>query len=61
MVGSGALMGGFGSEITGGNFWDGVRNGVISSGLNHLMHRSTQIPGGNPETPMTMKDFFRRF
>ncbi len=37
-----ALAGGFGggiaSEISGGNFWDGFRNGLISAGLNHAAH-----------------------
>ncbi len=26
------------SELAGGNFWDGFRQGVITSGLNHLAH-----------------------
>ncbi|MGI5914625.1 MAG: hypothetical protein ACOX5K_07915 [Bacteroidales bacterium] len=38
MVGGGALSGGTGSELAGGNFWDGFRNGAISSGLNHGIH-----------------------
>ncbi len=38
MIGSGALSGGIGSEISGGSFWDGVRNGAISAGLNHVAH-----------------------
>lgn len=29
---------GIGSELSGGSFWDGVRDGVISSGLNHTAH-----------------------
>jgi len=37
-VGAGALAGGVGAEIMGGNFWDGARNGAISAGLNHAYH-----------------------
>jgi hypothetical protein len=37
-VSSGAVAGGVGAEISGGNFWDGARNGAISAGLNHAMH-----------------------
>lgn len=38
IIGGGALAGGIGSEIAGGNFWDGFRNGAISSSLNHILH-----------------------
>jgi len=38
IVGSGILAGGIGAEISGGNFWDGARNGAISAGLNHAIH-----------------------
>lgn len=38
IVGSGAISGGVGAEIAGGDFWDGFRNGAISSGLNHGIH-----------------------
>ena len=34
----GSLAGGLGATIAGGNFWDGVRNGAISAGLNHGCH-----------------------
>ncbi|OYT15853.1 MAG: hypothetical protein B7C24_10835, partial [Bacteroidetes bacterium 4572_77] len=37
-VTSGGLAGGVGAEIMGGDFWDGVRNGTISAGLNHAIH-----------------------
>lgn len=37
-IGGGALAGGISSSISGGNFWDGFRNGAISSGLNHGVH-----------------------
>ncbi|WP_418122352.1 RHS repeat-associated core domain-containing protein [Chryseobacterium sp. PTM-20240506] len=35
----GALAGGIGSELTGGNFWQGAVIGGIVAGLNHAMHR----------------------
>ncbi len=38
MIGSGSISGGIGAEIGGGDFWDGFRNGAISSGLNHGIH-----------------------
>ena len=31
-------MGGVGSSLTGGNFWQGAVTGVFVSGLNHAMH-----------------------
>ncbi len=38
MIASGGLSGGISSSIAGGNFWDGARQGIITSGLNHLAH-----------------------
>jgi len=38
MIGGGALAGGIGAKIAGGDFWDGARNGAISAGLNHGIH-----------------------
>ncbi|WP_449400486.1 RHS repeat domain-containing protein [Chryseobacterium wanjuense] len=35
---SGGLSGGFSSTIAGGNFWDGLKQGVLVVGLNHLGH-----------------------
>lgn len=35
---AGSLSGGVGSVISGGKFWDGFRNGAISSSLNHVAH-----------------------
>ena len=37
-VAAGALSGGITAKIAGGDFWEGVCNGLISSGLNHAMH-----------------------
>ena len=38
MIASGGLGGGISSTIAGGNFWDGFRQGIITSGLNHVAH-----------------------
>lgn len=35
---SGAISGGAGAALAGGNFWQGAVTGLIVSGLNHLMH-----------------------
>ncbi|WP_179078018.1 RHS repeat-associated core domain-containing protein [Chryseobacterium sp. RU37D] len=35
---SGAVLGGVGSELSGGNFWQGALIGGIVAGLNHTMH-----------------------
>jgi hypothetical protein len=38
MIAGGGLSGGISSVIAGGNFWAGARQGIITSGLNHLGH-----------------------
>ncbi|MET3037582.1 RHS repeat-associated core domain-containing protein [Chryseobacterium sp. NRRL B-14859] len=38
MVLSGAVMGGVGAELTGGNFWQGALVGGVVAGLNHYFH-----------------------
>ncbi|WP_414846215.1 RHS repeat-associated core domain-containing protein [Chryseobacterium sp. IT-36CA2] len=38
MLVSGGLSGGISAAIAGGNFWQGFRQGLITSGLNHLGH-----------------------
>ncbi|MCJ7933844.1 MAG: hypothetical protein MUW56_09460 [Chryseobacterium sp.] len=35
---SGMVLGGVGSELTGGNFWQGALIGGVVAGLNHTMH-----------------------
>lgn len=37
----GALSGGVGSELTGGNFWQGAVVGGIVAGLNHTLHNNS--------------------
>ncbi len=38
MIAGGGLSGGISSTIPGGDFWQGMRQGLIVSGLNHVMH-----------------------
>lgn len=37
-VAFGAVSGGVGSSLSGGNFWEGALIGGIVAGLNHAMH-----------------------
>lgn len=37
-IASAGLAGGITSELSGGEFWDGARNGLISASLNHVAH-----------------------
>ena len=47
---SGAAAGGLASLAGGGNFWDGVKTGAITVGLNHLGH-SLEMGGDPPGDP----------
>ena len=38
MITTGGLSGGISAIIAGGKFWDGFRQGIITSGLNHVAH-----------------------
>ncbi len=38
MIAGGGLSGGISSTIAGGDFWQGMRQGLITSGLNHATH-----------------------
>ena len=38
LVATGSLSGGVSASMAGGDFWDGVCNGLICAGLNHAMH-----------------------
>ena len=38
MIAGGGISGGISSTITGGDFWQGMRQGLITSGLNHVVH-----------------------
>jgi len=44
MIATGGLSGGISVHVSGGSFWAGVRQGVISSGLNHAMHMGASKP-----------------
>lgn len=52
---SGAVLGGIGSELTGGNFWQGALVGGIVAGLNHAMH-SIDGPDDPPMKKYKFKD-----
>lgn len=51
MVAAGGLSGGAASKIAGGDFWDGLCNGLICVGLNHAMHLVAEgvLPDDPPE------------
>jgi hypothetical protein len=49
MIASGGLSGGLSSAIAGGNFWSGVREGLITAGLNHVVH--SVVDGGGEGDP----------
>ncbi len=38
MIAAGGLSGGVSASMAGGEFWDGLCNGLICAGLNHAMH-----------------------
>jgi hypothetical protein len=52
MIAFGTVMGGAGSALTGGNFWEGAVTGLVVSGLNHFLHQD----GGNEENPPNKRD-----
>ncbi|WP_445721381.1 RHS repeat-associated core domain-containing protein [Flavobacterium sp.] len=58
MISSGGLSGGIGSTIAGGDFWSGVRQGIITAGLNHLAHEGYKIlkQEGLPKIKITVTD-----
>ncbi|MGQ8867403.1 RHS repeat-associated core domain-containing protein [Myroides sp. TSA_177.3] len=45
MIAGGGLSGGISSTIAGGDFWQGMRQGLITSGLNHAMHMGSDQEG----------------
>ena len=50
-VAFGALSGGIGAELSGGNFWQGAVTGGIVAGLNHSLHKmnSTDLINGQEQ------------
>ena len=56
MIAFGALAGGIGAELSGGNFWQGVVIGGIVAGLNHAMHKMSGFDNGeDPRKPLRSK------
>jgi RHS repeat-associated protein len=55
IVAFGALSGGIGAELTGGNFWEGAVTGGIVSGLNHAMHQGDNYEDVDQEDPPANK------
>ncbi len=43
LVATGSLSGGVSASMAGGDFWDGVCNGLICAGLNHAMHLAADV------------------
>ena len=56
-VASGGLSGGISSTIAGGNFWAGVKQGVITSGLNHVAHSIYKLHQNNQLRKQVKKIF----
>ena len=59
MIAGGALAGGVSSTIVGGNFWEGVCNGLICAGLNHAMH--LVVDGGGIPLKRWLKDHANKY
>ena len=55
-VAFGALSGGIGAELSGGNFWEGAVIGGIVAGLNHAMHSEQAQPD-----PPQEDDWYTKF
>ncbi len=56
MVAAGGLSGGITSSMAGGDFWDGVCNGLICAGLNHAMHLACESLVGPDDPPKSQKN-----
>ena len=48
---AGGLSGGVSSSMAGGDFWDGVCNGLICAGLNHALHWVAETMVGPDDPP----------
>ncbi|AZJ33789.1 hypothetical protein D6200_14930 [Tenacibaculum mesophilum] len=65
-IGAGSLSGGVGSVISGGKFWDGFRNGAISSSLNHVAHTiqkkiTDPLKKHKNKVKHTLKEWMKRY
>ena len=56
-IAAGGLSGGVSASIAGGDFWDGVCNGLISSGLNHAMHLVAEVGAETMQILHELKGF----
>lgn len=52
---SGGITGGISSTIAGGDFWQGMRHGLITNGLNHTLHKFTTHIFDNGDDPPKYK------
>ena len=59
MIAFGALSGGIGAELSGGNFWQGAITGGIVAGLNHAMHK--MAGPGDPEKTRKAKAYAKEY
>jgi hypothetical protein len=57
-IASGGLSGGISASIAGGSFWAGVRQGLITSGLNHVAH-SLSLKNKNIKTSDKPEDIIK--
>jgi len=55
MIAAGGLSGAISARIAGGNFWDGMRQGLITAGLNHVEHMVFE-PGGEYTQQQSAED-----
>ncbi len=55
MIIFGAVMGGAGAYLTGGNFWKGAVTGLVVSGLNHAMKHSNQEQKEDPNKDLAQR------
>ena len=51
IVAAGTLSGGVTASMAGGDFWEGVCNGLICSGLNHALHLTCEKISGPDDPP----------
>ena len=62
MIAGGGVSGGIGSVLGGGSFWDGLGQGLITSGFNHAAH----LMQGNPlkkhiDEAMSLDEWAKRY
>ena len=57
-IAAGGLSGGVTSTMAGGDFWDGLCNGLITAGLNHAMHLVAEgvLPDDPPKGKASSND-----